>query len=127
MSRRGFTLVEVLVSAILVAMVAVAIARGTAIVRAAIRAAAETSLSAGRHLSEASHMAEAQAAALSAHSLDPRRLGAQLRVIDSSYAPDALSAIRPGRPRPIRACWIVVERGGAFAARWASVEAEVEP
>lgn len=122
MSRAGFTLIEVLVSAVLVAMVAVAIARGTAVVRSAIRAAAHTSLTAGQHLRVASHLAEARAAEVRAHGPTVAPTAPQVQVASSSYAPEPLTATRPGRQAPISACWVVAEHRGVSAARWVAGE-----
>lgn len=122
MARGGFTLIEVLVSAVLVAMAAVAIAQCTAVARRAIRAATDASLTAGRSLLDASHIAEARAVEVRAHAPTTAPSASPPRITPSSFAPEALTARRPGPPAPISACWIVVEHGGATAARWVARE-----
>lgn len=118
MIRAGFTLIEVLVTAVLVAMVAVAIARGTGVVRNAIRAATNASLAAGQCLCDAGRLAESRAAEVRAQSPDTGLPAPPVRLTPSTFAPEALTVRRPGRPPPISAGWVVAEHGGVFAARW---------
>jgi type II secretory pathway pseudopilin PulG len=116
-SRSSFTLVETLASAVLVAMLAVAVSQAAVLVRSAAAHAAKVATLQQRGLNEAGMEAERAARSISSD-LKGREHAAVPRSSPSIYDNQARNLMRGVPWMGWETRWIIVDRDGIGAARW---------